>query len=226
MSVASLVAKWEGYTSPGIRVITPMRNSSGKVITCVGPLLIINLGISHLFLNWLPSPGAQEWLRTIGGARCSTTNQMTLGKAFFRGERGHRSWLVLQFSPRKQGGQFSFKEESVTLRHWDVWVWGVPVLYLCCALFPSKHLSPLKMTIMLFCLLSVYSEEHKLQEGGDFTCMVERLGVGTLELDCLIRTYALPLTCYGTCTSHLNSPCLSLLIFKMGKMSRHNNNTA
>ena len=99
-----------------------MRNSLGKVITCVGPLLIINLGISHLFLNWLPSPGVQEWLRTISGARCSTTNQMTLGKAFVRGERGHLSWLVLQFSPWKQGRQFSFKEESVTLGHRDMWV--------------------------------------------------------------------------------------------------------
>lgn len=79
---------------------------------------------------------------------------------------------------------------------------------------------------MFFCLLSVYSEEHKLQEGRDFACMVEWLRVGTLELDCLIRTYTLPLTCCDACTSHLNFLCLGLLIFKMGKISRHNNNTA
>lgn len=71
----------------GFELSPPRGTVRGKVITCMGPLLIINLGISHLFLNWLPSPGAQEWLRTIGELACSTTNQMTLGKAFFRGER-------------------------------------------------------------------------------------------------------------------------------------------
>lgn len=56
-----------------------MRESLGKVITCVGPLLIINLGIRHLLLHWLTSQGAHKWLRTSSRAR-SSTNQITVGE--------------------------------------------------------------------------------------------------------------------------------------------------
>lgn len=116
MSVASLVAKWEGYTSPGIRVITPTRNSSGKVITCVGPLLIINLGISHLFLNWLPSPGAQEWLRTIGELAVQQPIKWPWERHFSE-ERGDicLGWFFSSLH-RSKKGSFHLKK--------NLWPWG------------------------------------------------------------------------------------------------------
>ena len=64
-----------------------MRESWGKGITYGGPLLTINLGISHVLLNWLTSPGAQKWLWTSGQARC-LTNQITLGKGICHRREG------------------------------------------------------------------------------------------------------------------------------------------
>lgn len=60
-----------------------MRESLGKVITCVEPLLMTNLGISHLVQNWLASRGTQKWLRTSGGC-CCPANQMMRGDDIFQ----------------------------------------------------------------------------------------------------------------------------------------------
>lgn len=110
------VPRWEGYSSFGVQVITPTRKSWGKVVTCMGPLLIINLGISHLLLNWLPSPGAQKWLRTSSSARCPT-NQMTLGKGIC--QRRERTSILAGSSEPLHGST----ESSFHLRK-NLWARG------------------------------------------------------------------------------------------------------
>ena len=183
MSVTSLVPTWEGYTSSGVQVITPMRESWGKGITYGGPLLTINLGISHVLLNWLTSPGAQKWLRTSGQARC-LTNQITLGKCICHRREG--TCLLAGSSESLHGsmeGTFHLRKSQGP---WDTWVGCVPILHLFIVLYFLQSTShPLKWSNLFLCSLSFYSEEQQLQEGRDFACMVEGLSVMTLELGCL-----------------------------------------
>lgn len=152
MSVTSSVPRWEEYTSFGVQYITPMRKSLRKVITCVGPLLIINLGISHVLLNGSTSTGPQKWPGTCGSAWCPT-NQITLGRGIC--QRRERTSILAGSSEslyRSTEGSFYLRTESVSqglsdkaseLR--DTWVYRIRCL-MCLypvsfyhALFFPKH---------------------------------------------------------------------------------------
>lgn len=91
-----------------------MRKSLRKVITCVGPLLIINLGISHLLLNWLTSAGPQKRPGTRDSAWCPT-NQITLGRGIC--QRRERTSILSGSSEslyRSAEGSFYLRKESVS----------------------------------------------------------------------------------------------------------------
>lgn len=75
----SFGAKVEEYTSFGVQVMTPRRESLCRTITCAGPFLMNNLSISHHLLNWISSQGTQIQLKQKGSSCCST-NQTAFGK--------------------------------------------------------------------------------------------------------------------------------------------------
>lgn len=150
MSVTSLVLRWEEYTSFGAHDITPMRKSLGKVITCVGghcSRLIWTLVIS-CWTGWLA--GQEHW-NGLGPAAVLAVQPIRLlwEKVCVRGERRHLFGWLLWVTPKKHGGQFSFKEESASqglsnraVGHVDVIqynAWCASVLYplLCFAFFKS-----------------------------------------------------------------------------------------
>lgn len=83
-----------------------MRKSLGKVITCVGPLLIINLAIGHLSLNGLTGREHRRGFR-LAAALTAQPIKPLWEKAFVRGKKGHLVWLAPQ-SPSREGWRAVF----------------------------------------------------------------------------------------------------------------------
>lgn len=82
-----------------------------KVITCVEPLLMTNLGISHPVQSWLASQGTQKWLRTSGES-CCPANQMTREEGIFQSRR--RAFILADSSEAFCGGlEGSFHLEEI-----------------------------------------------------------------------------------------------------------------
>lgn len=151
----------------------PREETLGEGDFVCGPLLIINLGIRHLFWDWLTGQGAQKWLRAHGSARCPT-NPITPGRGIC--QRREKTFILAGPSAschRSMEGSFHLRKDpragGSRTEHGLWWYGGCcvpsPCPFIVLNFFQSTSHS-LNWYNLFLCLLSVYSEECKLRRAG------------------------------------------------------------